>query len=349
MGSARSADKDHTDSVETGGTTLPAGYSARAATLDDAQAVGQLRAAYQAEEGDMSAITAEEQLNDWRGANLAEDSLLVFAADGSLAAHADVFNRRYLQLSVYGGVHPEHTHRGLGTYITRWGEAWIGDRIKRAPTDAQVTVQHYVNTRNAPACTLMESLGYSYMHTIYVMRIAMDAPPSAPEPIAGIRIRTFVPSQDERATFEAIEEAFRDIRGRPAGDYERWLDVTKNERQDAGLWVLAEDERSGEIVGTCLARAVPGGGGWVGGVGVRRPWRRRGLALAMLHTAFGECYRRKIRAVELSVDAGSPSNAPGLYTRAGMQVSQRVSLYRKELRPGMDYSTLPETMKEGIA
>jgi hypothetical protein len=66
----------------------------------------------------------------------------------------------------------------------------------------------------------------------------------------------------------------------------------------------------------------------------------------MLHTAFGACYRREIRAVELSVDAGSPSNAPGLYTRAGMQVSQRVSLYRKALRPGKDYSTLPETTEE---
>lgn len=327
----------------TDAATPPAGYFARAATYDDAQVVAQLRAAYQAEEGDTSAITAEEQLNDWQGANLAEDSLLVFATDGSLAAHADVFNRRYLQLSVYGGVHPEHTHRGLGTYITRWGEAWIGDRMKRAPTDAQVTVQHYVNSHNAPACALMESLGYTYMHTIYVMRIEMDEPPPAPQSIDGVRIRTFMPSQDERATFEAVEEAFRDIRGRPAGDYERWLDFTVKDRQDAGLWFLAEDERSGEIVGTCLARAVPGSGGWVGGVGVRRPWRRRGLALAMLHTAFGEYYRRDIREVELSVDAGSPSNAPGLYTRAGMQVSQSVSLYRKELRPGEDYSTLPES------
>jgi hypothetical protein len=38
--------------------------------------------------------------------------------------------------------------------------------------------------------------------------------------------------------------------------------------------------------------------------------------------------------------ADSPTGAPRLYTRAGMQVDQNIALYRKELRPGKDYSTL---------
>jgi mycothiol synthase len=328
----------------TNGVTPPDGYSVRAATLDDAEVVARLRSAYQTDEGDTSVTTAEEQLNDWAGENLAEDSLLVFAPDGSLAAHADVFNRRYLQVSVYGGVHPEHMRHGLGTYVTRWGEAWIRNRMERAPADAQITIQHYINTRNEAACALIEALGYSYAHTIYVMRIEMDEPPPVPEQLEGVRLRTFVPGQDERATFEAVDEAFRDLRGRPEGDFARWLAFTENERQDPELWYLAEDEATGEIVGTCLARNVPGSGaGWVGGVGVKRPWRRRGLALAMLRAAFDACYRRGIAIVELSVDAGSPSNAPQLYTRAGMHPTQSISLYRKQLRPGRDYNTLPDT------
>lgn len=322
---------------------LPAGYTARAATRDDAQAVAELRNAYQADEGDPGIITAEEQLNDWQGADLAEDTVLVVAPDGSLAASADILNRRNIQVSVYGGVHPQHRQRGLGTYITQWGEAWTRARMDRAPADAEITVQHYVNASNAAAVALMAKLGYPYAHTIYVMRIEMDEPPPAPERIAGARIRSFVPGQDERVTFEAIEEAFRDIRGRPPGVFEWWLTLTENERKDPGLWFLAEDEQSGEIVGTCLARIASGDVGWVGGVGVRRPRRRRGLALAMLRTAFGAFYRRGVRNVELSVDAGSPSDAPRLYTRAGMRVAQHISLYRKPLRDGRDYSTLPET------
>ncbi len=322
---------------------LPAGYTARAATRDDAQAVAELRNAYQADEGDPGIITAEEQLNDWQGADLAEDTVLVVAPDGSLAASADILNRRNIQVSVYGGVHPQHRQRGLGTYITQCGEAWTRARMDRAPADAEITVQHYVNASNAAAVALMAKLGYHYAHTIYVMRIEMDEPPPAPERIAGARIRSFVPGQDERVTFEAIEEAFRDIRGRPPGVFEWWLTLTENERKDPGLWFLAEDEQSGEIVGTCLARIASGDVGWVGGVGVRRPWRRHGLALAMLRTAFGAFYRRGVRNVELSVDAGSPSDAPRLYTRAGMRVAQHISLYRKPLRDGRDYSTLPET------
>lgn len=325
---------------------LPAGFSARAATRDDAGAVARLRSAYQAEVGDTSVVLAEEQLNDWQGVNLAEDTILVFASDGSLVAHADIMNRRFLRVSVYGGVHPQRRHQGLGTYLVRWGEAWTRDHMDRAPADARITVQHYINSQNEAARALIEALGYSYGHTIYVMRIVMDEPPPAPEPIEGARVRTFVPGQDERAAFDAVEDAFRDIRGRPPGDFESWLALTENERRDPGLWFLAEDEQRREIVGTCLARQVPGGGGWVGNVGVRRPWRRHGLALALLHAAFGEFYRRGERRVELSVDAGSPTGAPRLYTRAGMRVAQSISLYRKELRPGTDYSTLPEVPAE---
>lgn len=322
---------------------LPAGYRARAATPDDAHPVAQLRTTYQAKDGDPGVITADEQVNDWQGMNLAEDTVLVFAPDGNLAAHGEIWHRRYLQVSVYGGVHPQHLCRGLGTYLVHWGAAWARDHMDHAPADAQITVQHYVNMRNEQACALIETLGYSYAHTVYRMRIEMEEPPPAPERIEGFQIRTFAPNRDERVTYETVEDAFRDMRGRPQGSFETWLTMTENERHDPGLWYLAENEHSGEIVGFCLARLFAGGSGWIGVVGVRRPWRRHGLGLTLLHAAFGEFYRRGERVVELCVDAGSPTGAPHLYTRAGMHVSQRISLYRKQLRPGEDYSTLPET------
>lgn len=58
--------------------------------------------------------------------------MLVFAPDGSLAGHADVMNRRSIQVSIYGGVHSQHRSRGVGTYPTRWGERSILDRMERA-------------------------------------------------------------------------------------------------------------------------------------------------------------------------------------------------------------------------
>jgi ribosomal protein S18 acetylase RimI-like enzyme len=331
-------DMERTDSTDL--ITPPAGYLARAATADDASAVAALRTAYQAAEGDPTNITPEEQLNDWQGLNLADDALVVLAPDGGLAACADVANRRFMLVSVYGGVHPRHGHRGLGTLLVRWGEAWTHDHMDRAPADAQIAVQYYINAKNEPAHRLLRALGYTRVRTIYVMRTGMDRPPEAAEPVEGLRIRTFVPGQDERAAFDAREDAFRDLWGRPAAEFEGWLRMTEGDREHPELWLLAEDERSGEIAGVCLARLIPGGGGWIRSVGVRRPWRQRGLALSLLQTVFGEFYRRGERDISLSVDAESPSGAPRLYTRAGMRVDQDFDIYRKQLRAGKDYTAL---------
>ena len=80
------------------------------------------------------------------------------------------------------------------------------------------------------------------------------------------------------------------------------------------------------------------GRGNVGTLAVRRAWRRRGLGLALLRHAFSEFVRRGVREVGLSVDAESSTGGPRLYSRAGMHITRSYMLYRKELRPGEDFS-----------
>jgi len=324
----------------------PAGCTVRAAAREDAAAVAELRSACLADEGDSSVMTAEEQLTDWEGLDLAEESVVVLAPDGTMVANADVVNRNDVLISVYGGVQPAQRGHGLGAYLVRWGEAWTYGRMRRAPADAQVALQHYINANNASGRALMKELGYTAARGIYVMQVTLEAAPPVPQPPPGIRVRNFVPGSDERATFEAVEDAFKDLWSRPPGNFERFLQMTESARQDPGLWFLAQDEQTGEIAGVCLARITPGAS-WVGPVGVRRPWRNRGLGLALLRATFGELHRRGIREASLSVDADSPTGAPRLYTRAGMQVAQNIILYRKQLRAGKDYSTL--AVREGAA
>ena len=67
---------------------------------------------------------------------------------------------------------------------------------------------------------------------------------------------------------------------------------------------------------------------------VRRPWRLRGLGLALLRRAFGEFYSRGTRKVTLAVDSQSLTGATRLYERAGMRVERLYSVYRKELSTG---------------
>jgi ribosomal protein S18 acetylase RimI-like enzyme len=76
--------------------------------------------------------------------------------------------------------------------------------------------------------------------------------------------------------------------------------------------------------------------GFVNTLGVRRPWRRRGLGEALLQHAFGEFYRRGRKQVGLGVDASSLTGATRLYEKVGMHVAQQVDLYELELRPGKE-------------
>ena len=203
-------------------------------------------------------------------------------------------------------------------------------RAALAPEGAEVVVRHYVISTNTGARRLLENFGYEAVRGTYVMEIDLEEEPPEPEWPEGVTVRTFGPGRDEGAVFEAVEDAFRDVWGRPRGTFERFVAMT--EGFDPSLWLLATD--GGEIAGVVLGKTVAGEG-WVD-VGVRRPWRRRGLGLALLRRAFGEYRSRGVRRVELSVDAGSTTGAPRLYGRAGMRPKTSYVVYQKGLPVGED-------------
>ena len=78
---------------------------------------------------------------------------------------------------------------------------------------------------------------------------------------------------------------------------------------------------------------------WIDDLGVLRPWRRRGIALALLHQVFVELHQRGRYKVGLGVDGESLTGATRLYEKAGMRVFQQIDAYEKELRPGRDLCT----------
>lgn len=318
---------------------LPEGFSVRAPARGDADAVAGLISACILVDGGEDSATTEEVLDDWEDIDLATEAVIVSAPDGRFAGYADVVNMAHVVVSVYGYVHPEHRGRGVGAYLVGWGESRTRDRISQAPEDARVVVQHYVSASNESARHLLEGAGYAPVRGVYTMAIDLQEAPPPPEWPEGLRVRTFVPGRDERATHEAVEDAFRDLWGRPYSPYGRFVKMMEHEVFDPSLWFLAWD--GPEIAGTVLCKLVAGQG-WVDVVGVRRPWRGRGLGLALLRRAFGEYHRRGIRRVALSVDAGSVTGAPRLYSRAGMHVTNNYIVYQKVLRPGVDVTKRSE-------
>jgi mycothiol synthase len=309
------------------------GYSSRPPAPEDAVAVAGLMAACVRADGGAEGTSVEHVLDDWHEIDLRGEAVLVLGPDGYVAGYADVVNRAFVSLTVYGYVHPEHREMGIGAWLVGWGEDWARGRIRLAPEGARVLVKHYVISTNTGARRLLEDAGYEAVRGTYVMEIYLEADSPEPAWSEGLAVRTFVPGRDERAVFEAVEDAFRDVWDRPRGTFERFVAMTQNENFDPSLWFLATEGE--EIAGAALCKTVAGEG-WVDVVGVRRPWRRRGLGLALLRHAFGEYHRRGVRRVELSVDAGSVTGAPRLYGRAGMRQKTVYVVYQKELRSGSD-------------
>jgi ribosomal protein S18 acetylase RimI-like enzyme len=166
----------------------------------------------------------------------------------------------------------------------------------------------------------------------------MEQPPVEPVWPQSIVLRPFVPERDARAVFEAKEESFRDHWGYLPDEFERWYQqhVAPHEGFDPSLWFIAMDDE--QIAGIALCGYYLDEGE-VSILGVRRPWRRTGLGLALLHHAFGEFYQRGQYKVGLGVDTESLTGATRLYQRAGMSVELVYDIYEKELRSGRDIAT----------
>jgi mycothiol synthase len=312
---------------------LPEGYTTRAPAREDAEAVAALISACQISDTGETDMSLDELLDDWHTLDLTEEAVVVTAPDGRTAAYADVFNRSFVIVSIYGYVHPDYRGVGLGRYLVAWGERWTRERMPQAQANARVVAQHYINSANEGARRLLEGSGYAPVRGIYVMETRLDEAPPLPHWPADISVRTFIPGKDERAAYEAVEDAFRDLWGRPRNPFERFVRETEKENFDPSLWFLAVE--GDEIAGLTLCKTLAGEG-WVDVVGVRCPWRNRGLGLALLRHAFSEYYRRGTHRISLSVDAESITGAPRLYGRAGMRVRESYIIHLKELRPGVD-------------
>jgi ribosomal protein S18 acetylase RimI-like enzyme len=73
------------------------------------------------------------------------------------------------------------------------------------------------------------------------------------------------------------------------------------------------------------------GAGWIDVVGVRRAWRGRGIAKALLRRTFEGFASLGVTRVLLNVDAESPTGATRLYESLGMHVRRRFDLFEKHL------------------
>lgn len=324
---------------------LKEGYMARAPEQSDIQAIFELIAACDAAEIGQPEVSLDELRGQWDSPDFdaQADAQIVFAPDGRLAGYAEVWDKMRPVtpwLNVY--VRPEYEQTGVRDYLLAWGEERAREAIARAPEGARVALRSPITNGHEAARRSLEDAGLSLVRHFLRMVIDLNEPPPSPEWPDGITVRSAVMGQDERAVLQAQRDSFQDHWGYVESPFEENLQSWLHHWQtsdgfDPSLWFLAMD--GDRIAGISLCSpCIPGheAMGWVATLGVTRPYRRRGLALALLRHSFQVLYQRGSRQVGLGVDASNLTGAVALYKKAGMRIALQFDMYEKELRPGVD-------------
>jgi mycothiol synthase len=304
---------------------LPAGYVLQEASLEDARAIADL-----VNEVNVAEVgfpwTNEGEVHDDLIAPRREpgDHVVAVAGDGGIVAYLNSWRDEPLTtIQHLAFVRPALWGRGLSTWLLRSGEERSSAAVERERPEGTVHLRVARWSTNTAAGSLFTALGYRYARTFHEMRIELDGSIAAADVPAGIVVRTFDRERDVWAAYEALAEAFEDHWGSHFEPFDDWrhdhIDAGSS-NFDASLWFLAlEGER---VVGVACCRnssASSPDAANVDVLGVRRPWRGRGIGRCLLLTAFAEVRRRGIGAVELGVDSESPTGATRLYERAGMR------------------------------
>lgn len=274
--------------------------------------------------------------------------VLIAEIGGKMVAFSRVFWEHmiegYRMYWHYGFVLPEWRQKGLGRAMIRWAESRARQIEAGQPSGAEGNADKVpayagteVHVKMAGLENLLKSEGYEPVRYGFIMETPdLDHIPDVPMP-EGLEARPAKP-EHFRAIWEASAEAFRDhwgIAEPTEADYERWL---SDPLQQPELWVVGWDVASNQVAGSILNFINPEYNtrmgrklGYTEFISVRRPWRRKGIARALLALSMRKHKEAGMTQTALGVDTENASGALHLYESMGYEVVSKETVYRKEL------------------
>ncbi|HEY3556763.1 MAG TPA: GNAT family N-acetyltransferase [Kribbella sp.] len=291
-------------------------FQTRPATLDDAPAIHEIIAANERSwHGQVQSVADAVSADLQRPLiTLDLDTRVVVAPNGELAAWAWVHGGRRAQIDV----HPSYVGQGLGTELLDWAEA----RAREHDSD---WLAQTVDDADVAGTQLLQARGYDVLATNWLLERPVDG--DAPVLPDGVTLRPFE-ARDARVAHQVVQDAFDEWQPR-RHEYEEWAG-TSIERSsfDPGQSPVAV--AGDEIVGVVISLDIPDSpDGYVDQVAVRRDFRGRGLARALLTYAALEAGRRGKQTLTLWTHSGT--GALAMYERLGMSVRRSTTVYRTAL------------------
>ena len=294
-------------------------------------------------DGHQSAMTADEVAMNWRqtpGFEPTRDALVVEDADG-FVAHVNVDQQVRAGKVVHwieGWVRQDRRRQGIGRALFRWAEKHSADLVARGAA-REPELPHVLGfgvLESIPAAMAFAAdTGYTRIRYGFEMRRPLDEPiPDAALP-AGIELRP-VREEDHRRIWDADVEAFRDHwepRDRDESDYAAAFAYPD---LDTSLWRVAWD--GDEVVGSVMNAIFRDENakigldiGWLEHVSVRKAWRGRGIAKALITSSLRALRERGMAIGALGVDGENLTGALRLYEGLGFRRHETWISYRKPL------------------
>ncbi len=237
---------------------------------------------------------------------------------------------------------PDARRRGIGRTMLGWSE----DRRRVIAADHAAAgegldrphwLTTFVHDGDPGGRALLEAAGYEPFRRFFSMvRSELESIPDVPLP-DGLEVRP-IPRDPValRQVFDAAGEAFRDHFGWVDDSDEAFAGFIEDPATDPDLWLVAFD--GDEVAGAVLngiRRRCDGGAdeGWLDSVFTRRPWRRRGLARALIVRSLNLLRDRGLQSAALGVDAQNQNEALSLYESCGFRMASSSTAYRTTVRP----------------
>jgi mycothiol synthase len=317
-------------------TLLDTNLKLRAVKWTDLHAVAKLIYEVCEADGDTTvARTPEELEHEWHteGFNPETDAFLVETKDGRVIGYEDFYNiKDHAHLASDGYFHPDFKGMGIDRALMERAEERAREEIKLAAPDLRVFIRSTIDGKDEIAISLHKEMGYTPARYFWRMEIELIEMPTIPPFPDGIEVRPFDKEAHARLVWEADNEAFSEHWGSHNTTFDEWsfrkFDFPEF---DPSLWLIAWD---GDQIAGFSQNRYRMGIGWVGTLGVRKSWRKKGLGLTLLKYSFADFYKRGMKTIGLGVDASNSTGATRLYEKAGMRVASEFVTFEKELRPG---------------
>ena len=234
-----------------------------------------------------------------------------------------------------GWIDPAWRRKGIGTAILKHNERRMKEVALDHPVEITKWFQNDYESQQTGVEALLKANGYQEIRWGYRMIRPVDDPlPDAPIP-DGFNVRP-VDEEQLRQIWDAFQDAFKEHWGFVQGteeDYQRWI---ASPTFDPALWKVAWDgeEVAGMVLNFVNLDVNEEYGrkrGWTDPICVRKPWRRRGLARALIVASITMFREMDYDDTALGVDTQNPDHALDLYQGVGYKVDHKSIVVRKEL------------------